>query len=323
MSKTEKIKKAQKVMLSVGLVIVAILFLAPAFLDSFLIFLLTRILFMGLAAMSLFVLMGLGNMLSFAQMAFFGITAYGIGITTTKLGWSFGAGVAFGLFLTVAFAAVFALIAIRTRGNYFLMITLALGQMLYLAAQQWVELTGGFSGTTAIPVWEFATSRNALYYFILGIVLLIYIFLKRMISSPFGVALQEVRDDEKKMAALGFNYQLIRYVAILLSSLLAGLAGMMSVLFYTMISPNTLVMTNSIALLFMCLIGGREKLEGAMLGSLIYLILQDVASQYTERYSIIIGGFFIIVVLFMPKGILGMKFRKFKNRKTTVQGERV
>ncbi len=316
MSKTIRIKQSQKIFVSGLLIVVAVLFLAPMFMDSFMIFLLTRVLFMGLAAMSLYIIMGLGNMMSFAQMAFFGITAYGIGITTTKLGWSFWPAVVFGLLITVAFSAVFSLIAIRTRGNYFLMITLALGQMMYLAAQQWVELTGGFSGTTAIPVPSFARNRNELYYLFLVIVLIIYIFLKRMINSPFGVALQGVRDDEKKMAALGFNYQLIRYVALLLSSLLAGLAGFMSVMFYTMISPNTLVISNSIAILFMCLIGGREKLEGALLGSLIYLILQEVASQYTERYQIIIGVFFIVVVLFLPKGILGFKRKaKIKNEK--------
>ncbi len=309
-----KLKQLRTPSVWVMALILLVLVFLPSIAQSFYIFLLTRVLFMGLAAMSLYVLMGLGGMLSFAQMGFFGITAYSIGITATKFGWPFGLSVVFGLAMVLVVTAVFALIAIRTKGNYFLMITLAFGQMLYLAALQWVELTGGFSGTTAIPVWSFATGRNMLYYLVLVIVLLCYIFLKHMISAPFGTALQGVRDNPQKMAAMGFNVQLIRYVAILLSSLMAGLAGVLSVLFYTMISPNTLAMSNSIVILFMVLVGGSKKLEGALLGSLIYLVMQDFVSQWTPRYQIIIGAFFILVVLFLPNGFLGLSFKSKKSK---------
>jgi branched-chain amino acid transport system permease protein len=298
---------------SAAVITTIVLLLIPHFSSSFTVFLFTRIIITSLTSMSLILLAGYGGLLSFAQISFYGITAYSIGILVMRKGFSFGPAILTALVISLFIGALFGLIAVRTKGNYFIMMTLSFGQLVHLCALQWVELTGGFNGITGIPpinLFGYSFSGNLrVYYLSIAVTGLCYLALKRITASPFGLALQGVRDNEKKMAALGFNVTLIKYCAFVMAIFFASLGGVLAVSFYGQISPSIVTLNASVMLLFVALIGSITKLEGALVGSTVYVLLEDFFSKYTERYMMIIGVFFILVVLFMPQGILGVKLR--------------
>lgn len=294
---------------AVILLVLLIFMTAPIWLSSFSLFLLTRILFLSLVSMSFVLLIGYGGMLSLVQIGFFGVAGYIIGIGTLRFSLPTEVIIPLAILFTIALSATFGLIAIRTERNYFLMMTIAFAMILYDGSLQWSTLTGGYDGLTGIaPPQLFGysfNSRTSLYFFILIPVALSYFALRRIIQSPFGIALKGVRDSAKRMAALGFNVKLHRYLAIVMSGAFAGIAGVLGAYFYGLMSPYMLNLNAAVMVLFIALLGGVTKLEGALVGALIYVLLEDFASQYTQRYQIIIGVFFVLIVLFLPNGIMG------------------
>lgn len=287
---------------------------APMVTSSFTIFLLTRILFTGLISMCYSLLTGYAGMASFAHISFYGITAYTVASGTIYFGLSYWQALGLAFLLTLGVALVFGLIAVRTNGRYFLMMTVAFCQLVYMCSGQWVKITNGYNGISGVPAPVIfgiqIRGRQTVFYFTLIVVALCYLALKHLVSSPFGIVIQGVRDNQTKMSALGFNVKLQRYVIIVVSAMFAAVAGVLSIIFYNMIAPESIAMSAGIIIIFCALIGCVGKLEGALLGSVVYVLLEDVSSQYTERYTMVIGLFFILVVLFMPNGILGVDYKK-------------
>ena len=274
-----------------GLIVVALLtsVVLPWLVPNFYVFLVTKILFLSLASASLILLAGYGGMLSLAQIAFYGVAGYIVGYCGLRVGMGFMPTVFLAILGAAVTGALFALIAIRTSGLYFLMMTLALGQIAFFGAFQWAEVTGGYDGMNGIPspvlFGHEITSGTALYYFTLVPVAAGFFWLKQLVASPFGLALQGIRDGEVRMAALGFNVKAHRFLAIVFSAAVAGAAGVLSI----------------------------GRLEGAFIGALVYVLIEDYASLYTSRDNTVIGVFFIFIVLFFPKGIAEI----FRRRKTT------
>ena len=282
----------------------------PALLPTFTLQLVIRGLYLGGVAMTFILLAGFGNMISLVQMSFAAVAGYMIAIGTVKLGLSHGVVAPLAVVAAMVLAALFGLVAIRGQKIYFLMMTLALGQLFYGVGMQWVSVTGGsygYTGLTRPTIIGFSlVDSGPLYYVTLVVTALSYLAMKRIIHSNFGLALRGIRDNPKRMAALGFNVQLHRYVAIVLSGAFAGVAGIMNTYYTGVISPSRAGLSQSVLVVMAALLGGVDRLEGGILGGLCMAFLLSVTNEFTERYWSVIGVLFVLVVRFMPDGLLGL-----------------
>lgn len=281
----------------------------PVWSSTFTVQLATRGLILGVLAMSFSLLAGYADMISLAQMSFAAIAGYVIGIGVMHYGLAHSVLIIPAILVAIILAAIFGWIAIRATKIYFLMMTLALAQLFFGIVFQWVSLTEGYPGITGIPRPTLfgisLTETPPLYYVTLIVTVICYLLLRRLVSSPFGLVLQGIRDNPKRMAALGFNVQLHRYLVIVVSGAFAGIAGILMTYFTGVISPNRAALTSSILVLMAALVGGVSSLEGGLLGGIVIAFLMSIASQLTTRYWTIVGTLFILIVMFMPNGLLG------------------
>ncbi|TVR85801.1 MAG: branched-chain amino acid ABC transporter permease [Trueperaceae bacterium] len=289
----------------------------PWWMPSFYLTLTIRILFFSLLAMSFTFLAGQGGMVSLAQVAVFGTSAYVLAILSTQHGVAWSAAVPLALASGTTLAAVFGVFAVRTLGIYFLMITLALGQIVWGVAFQWVSMTGGFDGIGGLrapTVLGVAfRSPESFYLLVLAATVLTGWLLHRIINSPFGLALNGVRDSPTRMQALGYPVSLIRYLAFVVAGLVASIAGVFFAYFTGVVNPSALDLFRSVWVLVVSILGGVGSLIGAVIGTTIVVLLQTVVSQITPRYMTIIGLVFLLTILFAPDGITG-RFHALRKR---------
>ncbi|MCS7255765.1 MAG: branched-chain amino acid ABC transporter permease, partial [Thermomicrobium sp.] len=273
----------------------------------------TPALFLGVIALSLALLAGYGGMVSLAQMTLAGLAGYGYGYVTVTLGQPWWVGVLVGLFAATCTALVFGLIAVRTTGIYFLMITVALGMVVYALANQNRSIFGGHTGILGIRAPELfgypLTERTVFYYLCLVIGLATYAFVRYLAGTPFGLALQALRDQPRRLAALGYHVALHRVAAFTMAGFLAGLGGLLLVWYNGAISPTSMDLTRLINILVIAVIGGLAYAEGAFLGALVFILVTNFASSFTERFNTVIGLTFLLVLLFSPEGLSGIALR--------------
>lgn len=272
--------------------------------DEFYLGIATQILVYGLFAVSVNVLAGFGGMVSLGQAGFLGIASYAYVILVNTYGFPPITAAALTLVIATAVASVFGVIALRTKGLSFLMITLALGQIVWGIAFRYTSLTNGDNGISLPVEGLLATNPTGRYYFCLAVLATVLTGLAVFMNSPLGTALKGVRDQPRRMSTLGYNTWAIRYIAYLLSGAIAAVAGILYVQIFQFISPHALSLTVSSEAVLMVIAGGIGTLFGPLLGAGIVVLLKNVASAYTDRWLTLLGMIFLFIILVMPEGLL-------------------
>lgn len=304
-----KVMKRKLIQSLPAMMILIFLAVAPVFIRTAQTSLLTKILIFALLGMSLDLVFGYSGLWSFCHAALFGVAAYTNGILIKHCGvTSFYLAAPSGVIAAVAVSALFGLIALRTSGIYFLLITFALGQMVYGLACKWVALTGGFDGLSGIPYpnMGLALSTTTFYYLTCIVFVLSALAMYHLVKSPFGYSVQGIRERERRMQALGYSTWLHRYLAFLISGFFAGVSGILYVHFNGLITPESVGMGASGLAIIMIIIGGSGTLWGAAIGSLFIFCLEYFVSIFTpERWPLILGSCFVGAVLLARGGIYG------------------
>ena len=291
--------------IAIGLAVV----LAPG-LPSDPLTLLTQAVIVAILAMSLDVLLGYTGLASLGHAAYFGVAAYAVGILSTQYQRGFVVCLLVGVALAAGAAAVFGLLAIRAVGTYFLMITLALGMVVWGLAFRWVSMTKGDNGISGVPRPEVGLPWSLwdplpFFYFSLLALVLAWALLALVVRSPFGLTLKGIRESETRMRALGYNVWLHKYLAFVLSGIFAGFAGVFWAYYNGFVSPVDVQLVTSVETLLMVALGGPGTLAGSVLGAGVIVFLKNFVSVYTKRWLLILGAVYIGVILFAPRGILG------------------
>jgi branched-chain amino acid transport system permease protein len=295
--------------LGMGMILL-LLMLSPLFLLAYPLTLLTQALIYAILAMSLDLLLGYTGLASLGHAAYLGVGAYSVGVLTTHYGANFWVTLAVGVFLAMVVAAVFGLVALRATGVYFLMITLALGMVVWGLAHRWVSMTQGDNGIPGIPrpdlglPWSLARAMP-FYYFVLAAFLLAFWILRVIVRSPFGQSLVGIRESESRMRTLGYHVWLHKYLGFVIAGAFGGFSGVLWAYYNGFVSPGDVELATSVEVLLMVALGGRGTLVGPVVGAGVIVLLKNFVSVYTERWLLILGVVYVLTIIYAPEGIVG------------------
>ncbi len=279
----------------------------------------TQVVALGLAAMALNFLLGFTGVLSFGHAAYFGLGAYGAGMTIKYLAPNTLLAIVVGVAVGVVAAAVIGKLIVKLRGVYFAMVTIAFGQVFFFIAFRWSSMTGGDDGLSdwkRVPIdlgffrLDILGSETALFYFTLAVFGIAVGFMALLLRSPFGRTLLAIRENERRARFLGIPIEQHIWLSFIISGGFASLAGTLYALLNNFVDPRALRWDQSGDFVIMTVLGGMRSFWGPLIGAAIFVVLRDFLSSHTENWMSFIGIFFVLVVSFFPRGILGTLRRR-------------
>lgn len=275
----------------------------------------SQILLYAIFALGLNVLVGYAGLVSLGHAGLFGIAAYA-GAILINGGNNHFVAIVGALAVTVSAAAVFAVLALRGTGLGFVMITVALGQIVWGVAYRWISITNGDNGvsiaTRPRPLGLSLASASGLYWATLVVFLVAAATITIFAASPFGASLRGTRDQPRRMNALGYHNWMIRFLAFLFSGLWSGVAGMLFLYYNQFVSPQAVALSASAEALLMVISGGTGTLLGPVAGAALVVIMKNVASAYIEHWNFVLGAIFVAIVIFMPEGLVPGSLRLWR-----------
>ena len=308
----------RKHLIAWSVVAVAIAALLPLVSGPFWVALLTQMFIFVLLALSVDLLLGHAGLFSLCHAAFFSVAAYTTAILQVRYGVSTALAAPAGIVAGTLLGLVFGL-SVRTRGVYFILITIALGYIVWGVAYRWSSFTGGDNGVTNVPRPTIAgfelESMTSYYYFMLAVIVLSLLAYRVLVASPFGLTLRGIKTSETRMTSVGFRPNRHLYAAFVLSAAIASFAGVLYVYYNRFVNPVSASFPISVEAVLMAIVGGSGTIVGPLLGSGIVLALRNWVSSFFELHAAVMGLVFIAVVLWAPNGLVGLLASLRANRR--------
>jgi len=297
-----------------SVVIFLILFVLPSFIPRFYTYILALIYVTSLLAMSLNLVVGHGGMFQFHHAVFYGVGAYTVALMLKKTSLPMWTGFVAGPIVAAFTGLIIGWLCVRLTRLYFGMLQISLGSLIWAIVLRWYSFTGGDDGIPGIPVPPFLSSQNNSYYFILIILVICLIIMYLILRSPFGNTLQAIRDNPQRCEAVGINVKRHQLIAIVIATFFAGVAGVLFVVLERSVFTDLLFWVLSLEVFIMCLLGGWFTFIGPVLGAAIIVALRTFVGIFTEYWTLILGVVLILLIFFLPEGVMGYVQELFKPR---------